>query len=302
MGKIAFVFAGQGAQRVGMGLDLFENHPAAAALFDLLDEKLKKILREGPAGELNMTLNTQPCIFALDLACAMLLGEAGVAASAAAGFSLGEIPALAYCGILSRSEAYSLVLRRAAAMHSAAEDNPGAMFAVLRLPAPLVGEICSAVGEAYAVNYNCPGQTVVACRRGREEALEAEVTAHGGRALRLPVGGGFHSPMMSAASDEIREYLAGVPFGEMKIPLWSNVTGEIYSGDPRELIARQISSPVLWQRSVESMIESGIDRFVELGPGSVLSGLIRKINAGVKIYNVCDRESLLRTVGELKNA
>ena len=300
MGKIAFVFAGQGAQKVGMGLDLFENYRVARDLFEMLGEKQKKLLCEGPAEELNITINTQPCLFVLDLACALLLEKHGVKADASAGFSLGEIPALAFCGLMSVKDAFELVNRRAEAMQKAAVENPGTMFAVLKLQPETVGEICDEVGGAFAVNYNCPGQTVVACRQGYEKQLESLVLSKGGRVMKLSVSGGFHSPMMTTAAQVLSDYLSDIAISDMRIPLWSNVTGEPYDpADARTLIARQVVSPVLWQRSIESMMSAGIDTFIEVGPGGVLSGLIRRISPDAKIYNVYDRASLEATVKEL---
>ncbi len=302
MGKIAFVFAGQGAQYPCMGKDLYEKYPSVRGTFDLIGDNLKKIAFEGPAEELNITINTQPCLFAVDLACAYLLAENGVTADAVAGFSLGEIPAVAFAGIMSERDAFDFVSLRARAMQKAASDNPGAMLAVLKLQAEEVEKLCASVHAAWPVNYNCPGQTVVACAEGSVTLLQSAVLNNGGKVIRLPVSGAFHSPFMESASMEIRNYLNGKTPGEMKIPVYSNATADVYGSDPWEPISLQVKNPVRWQKTIENMISDGFDTFVEVGAGKVLSGLIRKISADVKIYNVGDTGSLENTLEVLRNA
>ncbi|MGI6166962.1 MAG: ACP S-malonyltransferase [Eubacteriales bacterium] len=301
MGKIAFVFAGQGAQYAGMGRNLYEKYSAVRPVFDLLGERLKNLAFFGPADELNLTENTQPCLFAVDLACAALLNEEGIYADALAGFSLGEIPAVCHAGILGLREAFDFVRYRARAMQAAAAENPGAMLAVLKLPAEKVEEICARIDGAYPVNYNCPGQTVVACAERCVTSLSTAVQNYGGRGVRLPVSGPFHSPCMSGASEKIRVYLKDKNPGKMRIPVYSNVTAQVYDDKPWELLSRQVSSPVLWQRTIENMISDGVDTFVEVGPGRVLSGLISRINPDVLVLNVCDAGSLESIIGALKS-
>ncbi|NLW73967.1 MAG: ACP S-malonyltransferase [Clostridiales bacterium] len=301
MGKIAFVFAGQGAQYAGMGRDLYEKYSAVRPIFDMLGERLKNLAFFGPADELSLTENTQPCLFAADLACAALLNEEGIYADTLAGFSLGEIPAVCHAGILELREAFGFVCFRAGAMQAAAAENPGAMLAVLRLPVEKVEEICARIDGAYPVNYNCPGQTVVACAVECVTSLCAAVLNYGGRAIRLPVSGPFHSPFMSGAGEKIRGYLQDKKPGKMRIPVYSNVTAQVYDNNPWELLARQVSSPVLWQGIIENMIADGVDTFVEVGPGRVLSGLISRINPDVSVLNVCDTCSLESTVVALRS-
>jgi len=284
-----------------MGRDLYENFDRAREIFDLAGERVKTLCFEGPAEELNRTVNTQPCLFAMDLACAGVLGECGVRAEGAAGFSLGEIPALAYAGLMGSREAYAFVCLRAEAMQRCAEKNRGAMLAVLRLPAASVEGICEGLAGAYPVNYNCEGQTVVACAEECAGPLEEAVAAAGGKTVRLAVGGAFHSPFMEEAADEIAGYLRDKTFGAMRVPVYSNLTARAY-GDPRELLSLQAKSPVLWQKTIETMIADGFDTFIEVGPGKTLSGLIRKIDGGVQILNVSDMASLEKTLAEVNHA
>lgn len=301
MGKIAFVFAGQGAQYVGMGKDLYDRFPAARAVFDAAGEAIRRLCFEGPAEALDTTVHTQPCLFAMDLACARALDAAGVHAEGAAGFSLGEIPALAHCGLLPLEEALELVRLRASAMQRCAEKAPGAMLAVVKLPAERVEAILAELPGAYAANYNAPGQTVVACAQGAAQALSERVAALGGKALRLAVSGAFHCPLMAEAGEALSSFLAGRTFGAMRTPLYANATGDLY-GDPRALLSRQVTSPVLWQQTIKRMVADGFDRFIEVGPGKVLSGLIRKIDGNVGVFHAGDVASLESTISEVGHA
>ncbi|MDD6188369.1 MAG: ACP S-malonyltransferase [Clostridiales bacterium] len=299
MGKIAFVFSGQGAQYSGMGRELFEQLPECRSVFDKADA-----LRPGTSGqcftasaeELSETKNTQPCMFAVEMAAAAALEKAGVRADCAAGFSLGEIAALSYTGVVSFDDGFRLVCRRGELMQSDAEKVESAMAAVVKLPAEEVKRICSGLEGVYPVNYNCPGQTSVACLKDKLEELSALVKAAGGRAIPLKVKGGFHSPFMAGAAEAFGEAVRSMNVKEPEIALYSDYTAQPYSGDYAELLSRQICNPVRWQSIVENMIAGGVDTFIELGPGKTLCGLIAKINSSVRCFHVEDCASLEETL------
>ncbi len=295
MAKTVFVFSGQGAQYPSMGRELYECSPAAKAVFDMAES-----LRPGTVGqcfegtkeELNMTLNTQPCLFAVDLAAAAAVKEAGITPDYISGFSLGEIAAVAFAGILSYEEAFRLVCRRAELMNTAAGENKGAMAAVLKLTVDQVEEICGKYNNAWPVNYNCPGQTVVAASEDEIDALCEDVREAKGKAVRLAVSGAFHSPFMESASKGLAKYLEGITFNEPAIPVYANLTARPYSGDFRELLSKQVMNPVKWQKTIENLIAEGADTFIEVGAGKTLVGLIKKTNKDVTAFNVENKEGL----------
>lgn len=296
MGKVAFVFAGQGAQFPGMGRELYESSPAARAVFDRA-EAMRPGTREmcfsGPAEALAQTVNTQPCLFAMDYACAEAAREAGVSPDCLAGFSLGEVAAMAFAGVMDFEAAFRFVVKRAEEMQTCAQKHPGAMGAVLRLAPKQVEDICLEFpASAFPVNYNCPGQTVVACAVDVYDALAARVSEARGRMVRLNVSGAFHTPWMSEATKALQEYLADKTLQAPCLPLYANATARPYANDAAELLSRQVSMPVRWQESVERMAETGVDTFVEVGAGKTLSGLIRKTVSGARVLNVEKPEDL----------
>lgn len=295
MAKTALVFSGQGAQYPGMGRELYECSPAAKKVFDMAEAIRPGTLRqcfEGTKEELSVTINTQPCVFITDLAAAAAVAEKGICPDFAAGFSLGEIAAIAFAGMLSYGEAFRLVCKRAELMDAAAKAHPGAMAAVMKLTPAVTEEICSGFRQAYPVNYNSPAQTVVAAAEDEIDVLCERVKAAGGKAVKLAVSGAFHSPFMDEAARGMEEYLKAIELKEPAVPVYANATAQPYEGDYRDLISQQINHPVRWQKSVENMIAAGAERFIEVGVGKTLTGLIKKINAEVSAVNIENKEGL----------
>lgn len=285
MGGIAFVFSGQGDQYPGMGMDLFEKYPAAVKVFRMCDRIRPGTSEQcftGSAKELKETKNTQPCLFAMELAAAEVLAERGIFPDAAAGFSLGEVAAATIAGCFDYETGFHLVCRRGELMQEASEKNDTAMAAVVKLPAEQVCEICKRYSDIYPVNFNCPGNTTVSGLAVQISAFSADVKEAGGRTLPLKVKGSFHSPFMRQAASSFADELAKSEIQKPHIPLYSNVTAQPYEGDIAELLSKQIANPVQWERIIRNMIASGIDTFIEIGPGKTLTNMIRKIDLNVK--------------------
>lgn len=295
MGKIAFVFSGQGAQYTGMGKELSECSPAAKAVFCMADQirpGTSKQCFTAEKEELSRTVNTQPCVFAVDLAAACAVEELGIKPDYIAGFSLGEIAAVGFAGILSKEEAFRFVCRRAQLMDEAAIKSKGAMVAVMKLKPEQVEELCKNFDGAWPVNYNSPAQTVAAMDEGLVDAFSAAVKEQRGKAVRLAVSGAFHSPFMESASDGLSDYLENIALNRSELPVYSNVTAQPYEGDQKALLAKQAKSPVQWQKTIENLIGQGVDTFIEVGPGKTLAGLIKKIDPQVSALHVEDKATL----------
>jgi [acyl-carrier-protein] S-malonyltransferase len=302
MGKIAFVFPGQGAQAVGMGKDVYEALPQSRVVFEKGDEvlgfPLSKLVFEGPDSELKQTVNTQPALVTASVAYLEALRGLGVTPDYVAGHSLGEYSALVAAGVLSYEDAVRLVRLRGQFMEEAVPGGQGAMAATLGADRTALTELCrsiSAAGNSVELaNVNCPGQIVVSGTvAGVGEVVQRVKEAGGKRAIPLEVSGPFHSSLMKEAAKRLAAELQKVTFNAPSVPVIVNVTAAPVT-DPeeiRQLLVEQVFSPVLWQDSVEWLIAAGVDTFVEIGSGSVLAGLIRKIDKNVKVVNINSLES-----------
>lgn len=279
--KKAFLFAGQGAQKVGMAKETADIE-RVKLLFDAADRKFPGLIELMLGGEqelLNRTVNTQPAMFVADLAYAYKAEEESGAPQAVCGFSVGEIPALVYAGALSLNDGLDVIGLRASLMDEASLKNGGKMIAVIGLNPKAVEELAAKHGECWAVNYNAPSQTVVAVSSDSADALIAAVKASGGRALPLKVSGAFHCPYMKPATQGLAELLKKINFAKPNIPVYANLTALPYGADESErkdILARQASSPVRFTETLKNMKADGIGEFVEVGPGNVLTGLVAK--------------------------
>lgn len=295
MGKVALIFSGQGAQYPGMGKELYHCSPAAKAVYDMADsirEGTSHQCFEGTKEELSVTVNTQPTVFTADLAAAAAVAEKGVHIDYLAGFSLGEIAALGFSGMLSYEDAFKLVCKRGELMDKAANKTAGAMVAVMKLTPQRIEEICKEFDECWPVNYNSPAQTVVAMNKAVMDEFCEKIKAERGRAVPLAVSGAFHSPYMEEASLGLSEVLDGLELNNPEIPLYSNFTAQPYEGDYKSLITNQCKNPVKWQETVENLIANGVDTFIEVGVGKTLTGLVKKINKDVTAIKVENKEDL----------
>lgn len=303
MGKIAFVFPGQGAQHPGMGRVLYESAPAAKSVLDLCERLRPGTLDQCFSGTMEVlteTSNTQPCMLAVELAAAAALEASGVHADVTAGFSLGEIAALACAGGASVETAFTLVCQRGLLMQQAAEEADTAMAAVLKLREDQVEDLCAKYDQVYAVNYNCPGQITVAGVAEELKHFLADVKTVGGRGVPLKVRGGFHAPFMASAAEGLVRVLEKMDFKTPHIPLYSNYTGLPYEdGSLKANLALQVAHPVRWQSSVEHMLARGVDTFLEVGPGKTLCGLIGRISPSARTFAVETAEDLARTIQEV---
>jgi len=307
MSKTALLFAGQGAQVVGMGRDLAEKYPAARAWFDranaALGYDLAAICFTGPEAELTKTENAQPAIFLASWVAFQLLKEQvpSLTFEATSGLSLGEFTALAAAGALSFEEGLSVVRQRGQFMQEACEATRGGMAAIIGLDEALTREVCAEAGVVLA-NLNCPGQLVISGETDKiARAIELAKAKGARKALPLTVAGAYHSPLMASAQPKLAAALARIRLTAPAVPVLSNVTAQFH-GAPAEISARlveQVTSSVLWENSMRALLAQGFTRFIELGPGTALSGFMKRIDKSAQMLNIADVASLEATVKAL---
>ncbi|MDD6984176.1 MAG: ACP S-malonyltransferase [Eubacteriales bacterium] len=300
MAKIGIIFPGQGAQYPGMGEKLYEAYPEIRELYENAEKifpGITEISFHGTADDLKKTENTQPALYLAELSAALILKKNGIEASALAGFSLGEIPALSFGGAFDYIEGFRIVCKRGEFMSA----DPGvetAMAAVLKLDGETVEKICASHSGLYPVNYNCPGQITVS---GTKEALndaKAEFTEAGGRVIPLAVSGAFHSPFMDKASEEFGAFLSTCDIKSPVTTVYANRNAAPYE-NVVETMQAQINHPVLWEKTVRAMAESGVDTFIEVGPGQTLSKFVQKTVPGAKTYHAETPEEIEKIVSEV---
>ncbi len=306
--KIGFIYAGQGSQTVGMGKSFYDNYPIAKDMYDSINTSVdvKTLSFEGPIEELSKTSNTQPCMVAFATVATELLKEAGVIPEYACGLSLGEYSALHCAGVFDTSSAIDVVAYRGKAMEKAVAGMESKMIAVLGLERTVLQEAvneASALGVVEIANYNCPGQLVIG---GQLEAVEkaGELALEKGakRAIALNTSGPFHTSLLAPASDDLHEKFKTVTFNEMKIPVIFNTTANVLQDDQTIAgqLEKQVMSSVYFEDGIRFMIDNGVDTIVEIGPGKVLSGFVKKISKEIKLYQVENSESLEKTIAGIK--
>lgn len=310
--KIAFVFPGQGSQQVGMGKSLYDALDEVKALYaeasDALGYDVARLSFEGPAEELNQTMRTQPCLLTASVAAYRALVAQGIGPEAVAGHSLGEYSALVAAGALSFVDAVKITEARGKLMQQAVPEGIGLMAAVLGLDDMKVEQVCASIKDGYVApaNYNCPGQVVISGERAAvERAMGLLKEAGAKRTVALSVSVPSHCRLMEATSKKLSEqlFLGNIEFIPPAIPIVSNADAIYLStvDGIKAALVRQLSQPVLWTHSIAGMERQGCDTFIEVGPGKVLSGLIKRIAPSARILNVQDMESLQQTVAELKS-
>ncbi len=300
--KIAYVFPGQGSQRVGMGRDLYDNISSAKAVFDQADQvlgiPLTRLCLEGPEDELRQTVNAQPALVTVSFACLQaareIIGDNLPLPSFIAGHSLGEYTALAAAGVLDFATTVHLARERGKLMHEASLLHPGNMAAIIGLDETLLSDVCHQTDTRIA-NINCPGQLVISgSRENLMLAIESAKARGARRAVPLQVSGAFHTSLMQLAADGLSKIIATISFQEPGVPIIGNTTAQplITAESIKTELLNQLCNCVQWQRSIEYMLNDGVSTFIEIGPGKVLSGLIKRIHKGNKTININDLPSI----------
>ena len=309
---MALLFPGQGSQAAGMGLDLCQNFPVARQTFEEADAalgfSLSKLCFEGPAEDLQLTANTQPAILACSMAAYRVLAERGIAYTYVAGHSLGEYSALVAAGSLPFADALRIVRHRGQYMQEAVPVGVGAMAALLGIGIEKIEEICRAAAQGEVVspaNINTPEQIVVAGHAAAvKRVMEQALAAGAKRAIPLPVSAPFHCSLMRPAQQRLAPELAAIPFKDLAVPLVNNVRAELIrtGTEARQGLIDQIPSPVRWEPSIRRLLDAGVTQFVEVGPGRVLTGMMRQIDRSAAATNVEDSKSLEKTLAALQGA
>jgi len=288
MAKIAFIFSGQGDQIPGMGKALYDNYKVATSIFDRCEQIRANTINQcfcGTCEELAQTINTQPCLFAMEMAAATVLKDKGIEPRYVAGFSLGEIIAATFSGLFDLETGFSLVCKRARILEEASLTIEAEMAAVIKLSNEDVEKLCSNFNNIYPVNYNCPGQITVSGLKSEMLEFYSEVKKEGGRAIPLKVSGPFHTPFLTQSAALFKQEIDKANMGSLKIPLYSNKTAQLYEPNKEsDLLSTQISSPVRWEAIIRDMLNKGVDTFIEIGPGKTLCNMVKKIDSTCKCF------------------